>query len=252
MEQKLHIEVRPEGGMVLTLNRPEKRNAIDFTIMGELREAIKQAETAKEVKLIVLKGSGSQAFCSGGDLSAFHSLHTKEEAYGMLSEMGEILYDLAVLEKPVIAFLNGKAVGGGCEIAAACDLRVAVPNASFGFIQANQYITTGWGGGSLLQERIPSGAALDMLLSGRIFSSEEGVQNGFLTKVVENEKTFFAWLDQFESKSADVLKCYKEMTVKKMMHNGLKERMDKEIRNCSVLWESDGHLQAVGHFLKKS
>ncbi|WP_144466457.1 enoyl-CoA hydratase/isomerase family protein, partial [Bacillus sp. FDAARGOS_235] len=97
--------------------------------------------------------------------------------------MGNLLYRLAVLPKPTVAALNGSAVGGGCELAAACDMRIAKAGTKAGFIQANLAITTGWGGASLLYERMNASLAFKLLTEGRVLSVQELLKYGFINEI---------------------------------------------------------------------
>lgn len=99
-----------EGVLTFTINREEKRNAINNEVMDGLKEVITYVKEHDDVRFLVVTGAGDRSFCSGGDLAEFHSLHTEDEAFGMLSKMGNILYELATLPVPTIALINGTAV----------------------------------------------------------------------------------------------------------------------------------------------
>lgn len=105
-----------DGIMTFTINREEKRNAVNDEVMNGLQEVITYIRGHEDVRFLVVTGAGDKSFCSGGDLSEFHSLETEDEAFGMLSKMGKILYDLATLPVPTIALINGTAVGGGVRL----------------------------------------------------------------------------------------------------------------------------------------
>ena len=116
MDMSYNIAI--ENGIAkFTIDRPEMRNAINYAVMEGLEKFLDQIEENPEVAYAVITGAGDRAFCSGGDLSEFHSLRTADEAYPMLSKMAGLLYRVATLPMPVIALVNGTAVGGGCEIA---------------------------------------------------------------------------------------------------------------------------------------
>ena len=248
MEDVLLTDTGDTGIFTITINRPEKRNAVNFQVISRVRETLAYAAKKADIKLIVIRGAGERAFWSGGDLHEFHSRKTAQEAEVMLSEMGRVLYQLAMIEKPTFAYINGMAVGGGCEIATACDVRIANRHAKFGFIQAGQGITTGWGGGTLLAEKINPQEALQLLMSADIYTAEEGVKAGFISRIVETDREFNAHLDSFSGKSQEVLKAYKRILIEKWKNGRLKTRMEDEIRNCSILWESEEHLSAVHRF----
>lgn len=245
---------RTENGVVwLTINRKEKRNAIDFDVMDSFKRVINEVAYNKNDKVLVITGSGNKAFCSGGDLSVFHNLQTKDEAYEMLSKMGEILYSLVTLSKPTVALMNGAAIGGGCEIASACDFRIASENAKFGFVQGRLGITTGWGGASMLLEKLPYDKAMTLLMTANKFSAQEGQEIGFINKVFAEEDLkdqCLDWLQAYVVQSAGVLAAYKQAAVKKWESTNLRDRMFEEIDQCSILWESDEHHDAVKSFLE--
>ena len=176
------IEKREKGYLLFTINRSEKRNAINFDVMEGLAEAITRA-SSPDIKALVITGKDDRAFCSGGDLSVFHLLHTKEEAYPMLSKMANILYSLLTLPVPTIALINGIAIGGGCELAAACDFRVARDGINAGFVQGKQAITTGWGGGSILAEKLQAPIAMKLLLEAEVQTA------AYLHKIASPEKS---------------------------------------------------------------
>lgn len=247
------ISKNPEGILLFTINRPDKRNAIDFNVMEGMEQAIDTAASDPEVKVFAITGTGSQAFCSGGDLEAFHLLKTEEQAYSMLSRMAGILYKLLVLPKPTIAILNGTAVGGGCEIASACDFRLGKPEIKAGFIQGTLAITTGWGGGTILLEKLPQHAALKILLDSRIHTAGQLIESGFLHGMYQEEPidaclSFFK--DSLE-KETSVLEAYKSIVNKKWELLSMKKRMQEEASKCAVLWEKEAHHKKVEEFMHK-
>lgn len=241
------------GLLVWKINRPDKRNAINYQVMDGLEQMLEEAEREPSIKAVAITGEGEKSFCSGGDISEFHELKTEEQAYAMLSKMGGLLYRLAVLPKPTVAVLNGMALGGGCELAAACDLRIAKSGTSAGFIQANLAITTGWGGASLLFERMNPTLALQLLIEGKLRSAHELEELGFINKIFEGNETdaLENFLEDILLKEAGVLKSYKEALVEKFEAGNLKERMEKEIRRCAILWSKEEHHKAVSRFLNR-
>lgn len=251
MLNKLLVEVKDGIGWI-TLNHAERYNAINYEMMDLLDRAIDELKHDDNAKVLVITGSGDKAFCSGGDLSAFHQLHTEEEAYTMLSRMGNVLFKLFTFPKPTIALLNGVAVGGGCEIASACDLRLAAPHVKFGFIQGTLGITTGWGGTTFLMQRVANDTALEWLLSSAKHSAAEGVAKGFIQKELGYTKDEFQnWLQPIANKTIGVLKAYKQRRLDQIDLEKTKANMEEEIRACSKLWASKEHHEAVAAFLKR-
>jgi enoyl-CoA hydratase len=245
------ISKEKDGVLFFTINRPARRNAIDFEIMTGLEKAIEMAAD-HEVKVLAITGAGDQAFCSGGDLAAFHQLKTEEQAYGMLSRMAGILYKLLTLPKPTIAILNGSAVGGGCEIAASCDFRIGKAGMKAGFVQANLAITTGWGGGTILLERLPQ-AAMKMLIDAKIHTAEELFELGFLNDIYKEDPidACLSFMKESLNKETAVLEAYKSLMNKKWELLSMRERMEAEAARCAVLWEDEAHHKKVDEFISK-
>lgn len=243
-----------ESVLVFKINRPAKRNAINYEVMDGLKNAIDSAKKNEQVKALIITGEGNEAFCSGGDIQAFHSLKTQTEAYTMLSKMGAILYELATLPKITVALINGTAIGGGCEIAAACDFRIARSAAKLGFIQANLAITTGWGGGTLLYERLVPAQALHLLTTAGIYHADSLCDNGFIDYLIEGNtiEEALELLNPILLKNVHVLVAYKQMLIEKWKRGDLKERINLEILECSMLWEKQEHHDAVDQFLNSS
>ncbi|MFJ7728918.1 enoyl-CoA hydratase/isomerase family protein [Neobacillus sp. NPDC097160] len=246
------IEKREKGYLLFTITRSEKRNAINYEVMKGLREAVNRAAVS-DIKALIITGEGSQAFCSGGDLSVFHLLHTKEEAYPMLSMMANILYSLLTLPIPTIALINGTAIGGGCELAAACDFRLARKGIKAGFVQGNQAITTGWGGGSILAEKLSAACAMKLLMEAELQTAEDLKNAGFFNALFENDslQACEVFIDKMVTKDVSVLQSYKKVWTRKWEETKLRERIEEEVRNCSLLWESDAHHNYVKTFMSK-
>lgn len=247
------IEKKDKGYLLFTISRMEKRNAINYDVMQGLSEAIQLARDP-DVKVLVITGSGERAFCSGGDLSVFHSLNTKEEAYQMLSKMSQILCSLLTLPKPTLGLINGHAVGGGCEVLTACDYRIARRGTKAGFVQGKQAITTGWGGGTILTEKLSPSKAMKLLMEADLKPVEELKEAGFIDELYENSPITACeeFLDKLLKLDSIVLESYKSILIRKWEESKLCERMEEEVRNCSILWESDAHHCYVNSFLSKN
>ncbi|QCR31699.1 enoyl-CoA hydratase/isomerase family protein [Lysinibacillus sp. SGAir0095] len=244
-----------EGIITFTIDRVEKRNAVNDEVMEGLKEAITYIKEHNEVQFFVITGRGEQAFCSGGDLSEFHLLKTEEQAFGMLSKMGNILYELATLPVPTIALINGAAVGGGCEIATACDFRLVSSHSKCGFIQGTLAITSGWGGGTYLFERgLRYDHALKMLIDSKKYDAKNLYEIGWASKVFEGskEQALGDFIADMRKIHPEVHQAYKEIELRKWRENRIYDRVLEEIRLCAKLWESDSHNDAVNGFLKKS
>lgn len=235
------------------IDRPERKNAISTEVAAGFEQFLDKVESDDTIAYAVITGT-DQIFCSGGDLAEYQSLWTAADAYPMLSRMANVLYRLATLPKPTIALINGTAVGGGCEIASACDYRLMSSQAKAGFVQGTLAITTGWGGATLLYEKGLRHDHLFKLLSEASFqNAAEMYELGWATEVFEGSKE--EGLEQFLLKLSKihptVQRAYKKVAIRKWLEHKLLERMLEEVEACSVLWEGEAHHEAVARFLGK-
>lgn len=249
------VLVNEQNGILeIKINRPERRNAIDFDVMNDLEAILDEAERNEELLAATITGSGDKAFCAGGDLSVFESLTARKDAFDMLSKMGNLLYRIMTLPIPTYAIINGTAVGGGMEMAAAADFRLVKEDATLGFIQGNQAITTGWGGSTMLFEKMQHDAALYMLTSGKRITAATAKELGFASKVF-NTDAFEVHAAEYIRESLipypEVIRAYKKIKVNKWIETGLKKRMEEEISKCSELWIGEDHLSAIHQFFQK-
>lgn len=167
---------------VVTVNRPEKLNALNNETIEELDEVFSQLNENEDVYVIILTGSGDKAFVAGADISELNNLD--EQKAKMFSEKGQKVFSrIEKMEKPVIAAVNGYALGGGCEIALACNIRLASDNAVFGQPEVNLGIIPGYGGTQRLTRLINSGRAAQYILTGDMINAEEALRIGLVNKV---------------------------------------------------------------------
>jgi len=187
MNFKLIIYEKSEGIATITLNRPEALNAFSKEVVAEVLEALEDARRDENVRVVVLTGAGEKAFSAGADIKAMIGM-TALRARD-LSLMGEKLCcTLENLEKPVIAALNGYALGGGLEVAMSCDLRIASENARMGQTEINIGLIPGWGGTQRLTRLIGRTKAKELVFTGRMIDARTAEQLGILNMVVAADK----------------------------------------------------------------
>ncbi|GEL75981.1 enoyl-CoA hydratase/isomerase family protein [Tenuibacillus multivorans] len=253
MEKEVLFEEYDEGFAVLTINRPEKMNAISLSVVDQLTRWLDKIQSYR-LKFLIITGSGTKAFCAGGDLNDFHGDLDADQAYQVLEPMKNVLYKITTLPFPTIAWMNGVARGGGLEIASACDFRFAKQEGNFGFVQGKLGISTGWGGGTLLYERIHPQDAFQWLVEADIRDVQQLKEIGFIQKVITGEKieADCGLLELFINRSYEQMTLWKQQRLQKINLDQLKEQMDQEVKACSKLWESDDHKQAVKQFFVKN
>lgn len=246
------LAFKDEGYAQLTLNRTEKLNSVSKQMTEELYEALQKIKESKDIKFLTLTGEGERAFCTGGDLTELHADMNAQQAYSVLHPMKVVLYELAMLPVPTIALLNGQARGGGCELATACDFRYGVESAAYGFVQANLGITPGWGGGVLLYSRIQPSAAAHWLMEAAMYPAKQAYRIGWLHKIVSvNQLRSMDMIKSFLNKTPEQMKWFKKQYKAHVYSQDLSRKMEEEVWQCSLLWESDAHKEAVQKFMDK-
>ncbi|SHE89175.1 enoyl-CoA hydratase [Desulfofundulus australicus DSM 11792] len=182
MEYK-NILLEKDGPVaLLTINRPEVRNALDPQTWAEIRSAIRECKFDRDVRVVIITGAGGKAFASGADI---RTLRERETLEVLKSEAQETLNDIENLDKPVIAAIDGYALGGGCELAMACDIRIATSRSKLGQPEVNLGIIPGAGGTQRLQRLVGIGKAKELIFTGDIISAQEAREIGLVNKVVE-------------------------------------------------------------------
>jgi len=181
-----YLKVEREEEIVqITINRQDKLNAMNLDVMNEFISLLDGLEKDSS-KVIIITGDGPKAFSAGADIEYMSSIGpTEAEKYALRGH--EVLNKIEKLEKPVIAAVNGYALGGGCELALACDIRFASPNAQLGQPEVTLGICPGWGGTQRLLRIIGPSRAKDLIFSGRKITAEEAFSMGLINKIIPSE-----------------------------------------------------------------
>ena len=177
---------------VLTVDRPQARNAIALATMDELENALREV-SGSNASVLVVTGEGDRAFVSGGDLKDLDRLRALGEAEAMAGKMRGVLDHLAALPIPVIAAVNGHALGGGAEVAVAADMRVAAADVRIGFTQSTLGIMPAWGGVERLTELVGRSRAMLLLTSGRAVDALRAQEIGLVDEVIERAHFEEGW-----------------------------------------------------------
>ena len=186
MELK-NVLLEKEGNVaIVTMNRPKALNALNSETLKELDNVIEALEKDNEIYAVVLTGAGEKAFVAGADISEMKDLNEEQgKEFGLLGN--KVFRRLENLDKPVIAAINGFALGGGCELAMACDIRIASVKAKFGQPEAGLGITPGFGGTQRLPRIVGLGKAKELIYTCDIIKADEALRIGLVNKVVEVE-----------------------------------------------------------------
>ncbi|MGS2725603.1 enoyl-CoA hydratase/isomerase family protein [Psychroserpens sp. BH13MA-6] len=176
------------GITTITVNRPKKLNALNKATIQELHEALDAANSSKDTKVIIVTGSGEKAFVAGADISEFADFDVKNG--GKLAAKGqEILFDfIANLSTPVIAAVNGFALGGGLELAMACHFRLASTNAKMGLPEVSLGVIPGYGGTQRLPQLVGKGRAMEMIMTAGMIDANQALEYGLVNHVTSEEE----------------------------------------------------------------
>ena len=172
-----------EGILVVTINRPDKMNALNKTVLEELEQAFIQINNEPSIQGVIITGSGEKAFVAGADISEFKGIDAK--AAMEMAGRGQRIFDsIEKSTKPVIAAVNGFALGGGCELAMACHIRIANEQAKFGQPEVNLGLIPGYGGTQRLTHLVGRGKALELMMSGNMLDAAGALQWGLVNQIV--------------------------------------------------------------------
>jgi len=248
-----HLTVSQSNDVLhVTINREQKRNALSLDVLAEIKQAFRANADDPSLKLAVLTGAGEKCFAAGGDLKELDSVRSVDASTEMSISAGAALDAVREFPLPVIALLNGAALGGGAELAMACDFRLAASHARIGFIQGTLHITTAWGGGPDLIERIGSAPALDLVTSARVLSAGDAVEIGVIDAVAQESLSML--LEDYSSpmlaREAHVLRAMKalRLAAKAKFTAHLRELETELFVDC---WTHEAHWEAAAKILGK-
>jgi len=184
MSNMKYIQLEPQGEIaLLRINRPEALNAMNIDVISELSRTVDIVGADEGIKVVLITGAGEKSFCAGADISYMVNIDPiTAEKYA--SSAQSVLNKIERLEKPVIAAVNGYALGGGCELAMVCDIRIASSNAKMGQPEVTIGIPPGWGGTQRLMRLVGPAKAKELVFTGKMISAEEALQLGLVNRVI--------------------------------------------------------------------
>ena len=244
----LRVEECGGGLLRLTLNRPRQHNALSFALLEELRACLENYAKDAALKCVVITGAGDKSFCAGGDLHELDAMRSLEQARE-ISRIGRRALDaVRYFPVPVAAALNGAALGGGAELALACDTCLAAPHARLGLVQARLNLMTAWGGAADVIARCGNATGLALLLEAKQLTAKEALQAGLIDKVCEEGQTIGqlaqSWSALMAERSAAVLRGHKALAViaRRRLHEALAVAEEQHMVNA---WTDPEHWEAV-------
>lgn len=236
------VELEIEQGLaVVTINRPHARNAIAPETMDQLDQALDDAAGAQ---CLVITGAGDRAFVSGGDLKELSLLRTESQAADMAWRMRGVCKKIADFPAPVVAALNGHALGGGAEVAVAADIRIAADDIKIGFNQVSLAIMPAWGGAERLAVLVGRGRAMMLAGSGEVLGASSAADLGLVDRVLPREAFADGWRALARS-----LANPSSVPIKKVV-NGTSEA--DAVSEFARLWAADEHWAAADRVLAKA
>jgi 3-hydroxypropionyl-coenzyme A dehydratase len=179
-----YIQLEPQGEIaIIRINRPEALNAMNVDVISELSHIVDLVGNDDAIKVVIITGAGERSFCAGADIAYMVNIDPiQAERYA--SSAQSVLNKIEKLEKPVIAAINGFALGGGCELAMVCDIRIASSNAKIGQPEVTIGIPPGWGGTQRLVRIVGPAKAKELIFTGKMITAEEAAAIGLVNKVV--------------------------------------------------------------------
>jgi enoyl-CoA hydratase len=237
--------------LTITINRPDKLNALNKEVFSELREAVHATYTNSSIAAIIITGAGDKAFVAGADIAEFKDFTAEEGA--KLSANGHTVFNIIEnCPKPVIAAINGFALGGGCELAMACHMRVAADNARFGQPEVNLGVTPGYGGTQRLVRLIGKGKATELLMTGDMLNATDAHTLGLVNYVTTPQELMAKCLEILEKiKTKSPVAISKIVTCVAAYYNKEKDGFQTEINEFGSCFDTEDFTEGTNAFIEK-
>jgi enoyl-CoA hydratase len=252
---ELTVVNKDDGSVWITINRPHKHNALSRGVLGHLQSAVTQAGEEPRTRCVVLTGAGEAYFAAGGDLIDLGKVRDLPSTQLMIDEARDALDSIRQCPVPVVAVLNGDAIGGGAELALACDMRLQSATARIGFVQARLAITSAWGGGTDLCQLVGASRALRMMCRCELIGASQALDWGLTDAVVSdgpNGVDVQEFLKPLLHCSPRVLRGIKAQTFAARSGMSYESRRAIEQRELLATWLHDDHWVAAEKILKKT
>jgi len=248
------IESKASGACWITIDRPQKHNALARSVLDELAHAVTAAGADPGTRLVLLTGAGERFFAAGGDLSDLSGVRDEPATRAMTDQARRALDAVRRCPVPVLAHLNGDAIGGGAELALACDMRLQASHARIGFIQARLAITSAWGGGPDLCRLIGGARAMRMMARGELVDAAQALSWGLADAVIGDGPSGLdlqAFLEPMLACPPQVLRGIKAQAIAWREAQGYDASRRVEQRHLIETWLHDDHWRAAEKLLSR-
>jgi enoyl-CoA hydratase len=245
------------GIFTITINRPDKLNALNAAVFTDLDKAIDEVGNNVEIKSAVITGAGSKAFVAGADITEFGGLN-KEEAMALAKRGQDVFFKIENCKKPIVAAVNGFALGGGCELAMACHFRLCSENAKFGQPEVNLGLIPGYGGTQRLTQLVGKGKSMELQMTAHLIDANEALQSGLVNYVTTAESLLERTKDiltVIQSKApiaiGKIIECVNVAVVSDSAYTNGKSGYDKEIESFGDCFVTEDMKEGTAAFLEK-
>lgn len=249
-----HLE---NGIFIITINRPEKLNALNAAVFTDLDNALNEIQSNDEIKTAIITGSGAKAFVAGADITEFAGLD-KEQAMALAKRGQDIFFKIENSKKPIVAAVNGFALGGGCELAMACHFRLCSENAKFGQPEVNLGLIPGYGGTQRLTQLVGKGKSMELQMTAHLIDATEALQLQLVNHVTTADSLLERTKDILtiiQSKApvaiGKIIDCVNVAVLSDSAYTNGKSGYDKEIEAFGDCFDTEDMLEGTRAFLEK-
>lgn len=245
------------GIFTITINRPEKLNALNATVFTELDKALDEVYSNADIKTVIITGAGPKAFVAGADITEFNGLD-QTQAMALAKRGQDVFFRIENSRKPIVAAVNGFALGGGCELAMACHFRLCSENAKFGQPEVNLGLIPGYGGTQRLTQLVGKGKSMELQMTAHMIDANEAMQLGLVNHVTSPESLLERTKDiltVIQSKApvavGKVIECVNVAVVSDSAYTNGKSGYDKEVEAFGECFMTEDMKEGTTAFLEK-
>jgi enoyl-CoA hydratase len=245
------------GIFTITINRPDKLNALNKDVFNDLDAVMDEVKNNAEIKTVIITGSGTKAFVAGADITEFSSFN-KEEAMQLSKRGQDVFFKIENSKKPVVAAVNGFALGGGCELAMACHFRLCSEHAKFGQPEVNLGLVPGYGGTQRLTQLIGKGKSMELQMSAQMIDANEALRLGLVNYVTTAESLLDKTkeiLTVIQTKApvavGKIIECINVAIVSDSAYTNGKSGYEKEIECFGECFETEDMKEGTAAFVEK-